>query len=417
MSLIFKKIRAFVAKYIILNRTLLHLLAGLLLCLQTAAAQQRPPETLVLNGTALLQNKQAIANGDALRTAALQNLKRNADKLLKETKTYAVTNKTITPPSGDKHDYMSQAPYWWPDPTKPNGLPYIRKDGERNPELNQISDHEELDHVEDASETLALAWFFTQDERYAEKAAELLKTWFLNPATRQNPNLNFAQGIPGINKGRGIGLIETRQLYRVADAAILLQGAKVWSEADHRALKQWFSAFLTWMQTSDNGKDEADEHNNHGTWYDVQIVTFALFTGQNEIAKQQLETTKQRIASQFKPDGSQPHELARTTSWSYVNMNLTAFFTLARLAEHLNIDLWRFETSDAKNLRKGVDWLVPYLKNEQTWTYQQIKTKSYDDTIRLLKTAAKTYENPEYEAIAKQTDERVYNHFFCQLAY
>lgn len=400
-----------------LNRNLLHLLAGLLLCLQTAAAQNMPPETLVLDGNALLKNKQAIASGDASRTTALQNLKQNADKLLKDTKIYAVTNKGITPPSGDKHDYMSQAPYWWPDPSKPDGLPYIRKDGERNPELKKISDHEELDHVEDASETLALAWFFTKDERYAEKAADLIKTWFLNPATRQNPNLEYAQGIPGINKGRGIGLIETRQLHRVVDAAILLQGSKAWSESNHQALKQWFSDFLTWMRTSTNGQEEVKEPNNHGTFCDVQIVTFALFTGQNEVAKQQLETTKQRIASQLKPDGSQPHELARTTSWGYVNMNLTGFFILARMAEHLGVDLWHFETGDGKNLRKCVDWIVPFLKKEQEWTHQQIKAKSYDETVRLLKMAAKTYKNPEYDMLAKQIDERVYNQFFNQLAF
>eukprot|EP01035_Chromulina_nebulosa_P009000 gene9000-12163_t len=124
-------------------------------------------------------------------------------------------------------------------------------------------------------------------------------------------------GIPGINTGRGIGLIETRELNRIIDAAILLQNSKSWSKENHEDLKKWFSDFLTWMIESPLGIDEADEHNNHGTYYDVQIMSYALFTGQNDLAKKQVAVTKKRIESQLKSDGSQPHELERTTSWGY----------------------------------------------------------------------------------------------------
>jgi hypothetical protein len=384
------------------------LLMGYFMCLTSLIYGQKAPQTLVLNGDNLLHNQQAIATKDATKTAALKNLLLAADKLVKNGKIYSVMNKKIVPPSGDKHDYMSQAPYWWADSTKPNGLPYIRRDGERNPELKKISDHDEMGKVEDDAETLALAYFFTKDESYAKHAASIIKTWFLDKETRQNPHLNFGQGIPGINTGRGIGIIETRQLYRIIDAAILLRGSENWAENDDMSLKKWFSDFLTWLIESPIGKDEADEFNNHGTHYDVQIISLALFTGQPDIAKKQLEETKKRIKSQLETDGSQPHELARTTSWDYVNMNLAGFCTIARLAENLKIDLWHFETTDGKSLRKSIDWLVPFLKKEKKWAHKQIKKMEYDHTVEILKIASKVYNYPVYEALSKEIDAKNY---------
>lgn len=313
---------------------------------------------------------------------------------------FSIVNKSVTPPSGDKHDYMSQAPYFWPDPKSPNGLPYIRRDGERNPEINKITDHKSLDDLEDVVETLALAYYFKRNEAYAAKAVQLLRAFFLVPATRMNPNLEYAQFIPGVNTGRGIGLIETRGLVRVVDAIGLLQGSKALTPADATGLQDWFKSFLQWMRDSKNGREEAAAKNNHGTYYDVQVVSFALFTGQKDFALKVIKQAREkRIAAQIEPDGRQPLELARTKAWGYSNGNLDGLMQLATLAERVGVDLWNFQTKDGRSIRKALEFLIPVALGETKWQYQELGGVKPESLFPLMRRAAEVYRDKEYQAV------------------
>jgi len=359
----------------------------------------RFPKVFLLDARHLAEARGAITRGDKDIGPAWAKLLRDAEKALAE-RPLSIVNKAVTPPTGDKHDYMSQAPYFWPNPNTQNGLPYIRRDGERNPEINKITDHKSLDDLENSVETLALAYYFKGDKAYAAKAIELLRAFFLDAATRMNPNLQYAQFIPGVNTGRGIGLIETRGLTRVIDAIGLLAGSKSLTAEDERGLKAWFGKFLQWMQESKNGREESAAKNNHGTYYDVQVVSFALFLGKTDLAKQTLETAKQkRIATQIEPDGRQPLELVRTKAWSYSNGNLDGLMQLATLGQRVGVDLWNFQTKDGRSIRKALDFLTPVALGEKKWQYQEIGGVKPESLFPLMRHAAVVYRDEAYQTM------------------
>src|SRR5437667_501475 len=356
------------------------------------------PRVFLLDAKQVQLTRQRIRDSDKSLTAAWDRLQRDAQKALSEGP-FSIVNKTVTPPGGDKHDYTSQAPYFWPDPKSPNGLPYIRRDGERNPEINKITDHHSLDQIEAGVETLALAYYFKGDEGYATKAVQLLRAFFLDPATRMNPNLQYAQFIPGVNTGRGIGLIETRGLTRVVDAIGLLAGSKALTNDDERALKDWFGKFLQWMIDSQNGREEAAAKNNHGTYYDLQVISYALFVGRKDLAKQILEQVREkRIPTQIEPDGRQPLELARTKAWSYSNGNLDGLMELATLGERVGVDLWNFQTKDGRSIRKALDFLTPIALGESKWQYQELGGLKPESLFPLMRRAAAVYRDKQYQA-------------------
>jgi hypothetical protein len=370
---------------------------------QQAAGMEQQPRIFLLNARELA-NIRARYESDPRRREIVRAAVAAADRALKQGP-FSVLDKAVTPPSGDKHDYMSQAPYFWADPAKPNGLPYIRRDGEHNPEIKKITDHDEWGRMSADARDLALAYYLTGNAVYAERATLLLRTWFLDAATKMNPNLEFGQGIPGINTGRGIGIIESRALLDDTDAVGLLAGSKAWTAADDRGMSDWLMQYLNWMRTSDKGKAEDAAKNNHGTWYDLQVADIALFLLDRKLAVETLERVKtRRVAVQIEPDGRQPLELARTNAWGYSNGNLDGLAKLATLGEEVGVDLWNFKTADGRSIRAAVDFLVPYAAGEKKWDYAQIGGFNANAMLPTLLRAARAYHDPKYADLAKRLD-------------
>lgn len=373
-----------------------------------ASAAEPTPRYFSAKPGSLAKSKEKLAAGDDRLAKALKKLVKDADKALAEP-VPSVMAKEKLPPSGDKHDYMSIAPYFWPNPDTKDGLPYVRHDGKVNPESRdpKANDSPAIKLMGDNVETLALAYYFTGNETYAAGAAKVARAWFLDPATRMNPHLKYAQAIMGVNDGRGTGILEALNLSVAVDALGLLADSKAWPDDDQKALKEWLRTYHDWLLKSDPGKDEHRAKNNHGTFFDVQAVRIALVLGRDDSAKRMLEEAKQRrIAVQIDAEGKQPLELDRTTSFSYSRFNLFALSELATLGEHVGVDLWNFTTEDGRSIRKAIDFMLPYADvPPKPWTLPQIKDKHESEFMPIFRQATLAYGSEAYEAvIAKYED-------------
>ncbi len=369
----------------------------------TSAAQE--PVVFTFHARDLALVKERIAAADKPAAEALATLVRKAERRLKEG-TYTVVTNGRTPPSGDKHDYMSQAPYWWPDPNAKDGKPYLRRDGKVNPD-SLGGDDDVMRRMCEAAWQLSLAWHLTGDERFAQHAAKLLRTWYFEPATRMKPRLAFGQYVPGENTGRGEGLIETRSMLKVLDASELLAGSAAWTAADELKLKAWFRNFLDWMRESSRGGDERAAENNHGTWYDAQAAAYAQFIGDERRAKNILERARQRrFIEGIDPEGRQIHELDRTKSFDYCLFNLEALMQLALLGERCGLHLWKAQFDDGRGLLRAVEWLAPYAAGRKEWPHKQIAPVRAERLAILYRRAAEAYGRDEYERISNLRRER-----------
>ncbi len=395
------------------------MVCAVLLGLPVAGARATRPERwgagdsalVSLRAEELARARTSLRNGDSTLRPALTRLLSDAEHAL-TAGPFSVMDKKRVPPSGNRHDYVSIGPYWWPDSTKPNGLPYIRRDGQRNPETLDDYDAPRLKKLMDAVNTLALAYYFTEREPYASRAVELLRAWFVDTATRMNPSLTYGQAIPGITDGRGIGIIETRGIVRLLDAVAMLDEAPSFMPADRRALSQWFSDYLDWLLTSRNGRDELAAKNNHGSWYDAQTAALALFLGKPDLTRRIIAASEtRRVATQIKADGSQPLEEARTRSFEYSVMNLEGLIQLAELGRKVGVDLWHYQPPAAGGIRKAIDYLAPYADTTKKWHGQQITAVDATRLLEVLRMSELVFQDARYTAlIARMPRDRIAQH-------
>lgn len=306
--------------------------------------------------------------------ASYDALLKRADALL-SVKPLSVMDKKKASPSGDQHDYVSLARYYHPDPSKPDGLPYINRDGITNPEID-LYDRNRLGETAGRISTLALVWYMSGEEKYAQKATELIDVWFLNPATRMNPHFEYAQITPGTNgnKGRCYGVIDGYSFIEMLDGVALLKGSKSWTSKKDRQLKKWMGSLLDWMQTSRQGQDEANQANNHSVAYDTQAIALALYSGKDDVARKIIaEFPGKRMFRQIASDGTQPHEMRRTLSYHYSQYNLTHFIDIFLMAQKLGLKIDDKVSEDGRGFYKAMDFLAAYLDKDQSqWPGEQI---------------------------------------------
>lgn len=288
-----------------------------------------------------------------------------ADLYLKE-EPATITAFKCSRSAGGLHDFFSEGDYWWPDPSNPDG-PYVQRDGMTNPD-NFVEHRRALMRLSVQVPALAAAWKISHKKKYAERAGEHLRAWFVNEETKMNPSLNYAQAIKGRFTGRGIGIIDTIHLVEVALAVEVLEGSDALPKNDLASVKKWFADYLQWLTTHKYGIDEREAKNNHGTCWVMQVAAFAKLTGNTgllEYCGKRFKTVL--VPNQIEKDGSFPQELRRTKPYGYSLFNLDALATAARILSTPNDDLWAFETQDGRGLKRAMEYMAPYIREKKNF--------------------------------------------------
>lgn len=306
-----------------------------------------------------------------LTPTELATLAQHAPAALKVPLTTVVEGASL--PGGDPHDYVSYARYYWPDPAKPDGLPFIKHDGRHNHEQVALGDRPRIGTFTDTVTALAAAWQLNHDETAARRAGVWLRAWYVDPATRMNPNLDYGQvqlGRHG-NRGNPTGVLDTRDFALVVDALRLLDDSPALSAAERAEIQSWFASYLDWLLTAPNARAERAATNNHGTWYFAHVIPVARYAGRDDVARDLCRAAQERIGQQIQPNGRQPEEIARVDGLGYSRFNLEAWFRVVHLARDLQIDLWNDTAPNGASLRGALAYLRPYNADPTAWPHTQ----------------------------------------------
>lgn len=338
----------------------------------------------------------AIIRKEAWTQDPVRRLRAEAEKRMKEGPWSVTTDR----PKGvdlDPHEYYSEAPYYWPNPDSPTG-PYVRKDGQPNPN-RMVADLASLNAMSDGVFALGVASFLLDNPAYAKRAALLIHTWFLNPKTRMNPDLDYAQSVPGVNNGRGSGVLDGRFFVRAIQGMEFLEQTGNWDPKDQAGVHKWFEDYLHWLLTSPNATDERRSGNTHAAWWAAEVAAVGSYVG-NANAQQTAFTfyKDHLLPREILPNGSAPSDEARARSLRLSSLNLEAFSTICRIAQVRSWgDLWTIRARSGASMSAALDYLSPFLVDPKKWTKEQAADIPYDE-LDFLAFAGMGLDKPEYIA-------------------
>jgi hypothetical protein len=267
--------------------------------------------------------------------------------------------------AGGSHDYYSEADYFWPNPKNPQG-PYVNRDGMSNPD--NFNDHRHaLISMSISVPTLVAAFRLTDQQKYARHAAEHLNAWFVDESTLMYPRLLYSQAIHGVCTGRSYGLIDTLHLVEVARAVSVLDAHSMLKVLEQTGIYRWFGDYMKWMTTHEYGITEGNAKNNHATCYWLQVASFADLIGDTAMLANCRKRFMDQLLPQMAKDGSFPQELKRTKPYGYSLFNLDQMTAVGQTLSTDSDNLWAVALPDGQSLRKGAEFMYPYVKDKSTW--------------------------------------------------
>ncbi|MEM9822258.1 MAG: alginate lyase family protein [Bacteroidota bacterium] len=329
----------------------------MLVCIVFVVACEAPTNGEVKSGEHTIGSPNSIIHFDAPKLIAL------ADQYLEQAPV-PITTFSCPRSKGGIHDFYSEGDYWWPNPDDPDG-PYIRKDGQSNPD-NFVAHRKAMRDLNRWVATLVAAYQWTKNEKYAAHALLHLNAFFLNKNTLMNPSLLYAQAIKGRVTGRGIGIIDSIHLIEITKAIEVLASLDYLKGAPLVGLKNWFNDYADWLNTHPYGLDEKDHGNNHSTWWAAQLAAFAHLAQREDLLEVARLQFKKLLPEQMAKDGSFPEELSRTKPYNYSLFNLEGYAVLCQIASTKEDNLWNFESENGR-FEKAWTFMLPYIKDKSNW--------------------------------------------------
>jgi len=334
----------------------------------------------------------AIVRKEAWTLDTVRRLRAEADRRMREGP-WTVTAERPKGVDLDPHEYYSEAPYWWPNPENPDGG-YLRREGEANPS-RFLANKSALNSMCDAVLALGTAAFLLDDTRYAQRAARVIQTWFINPKTRMNPEMDHAQSIPGVPDGREGAILEGRALIRAIQGMEFLAQTGAWDSKDQVAAHKWFEEYLRWLTDSKNATEEKRSGGNHASWWTAQVAAASTFVEDRAATQMAFNYYRDRVfPRQIRGDGG-------TTPYSA--LNLEAFTMICRIAQVHNTDLWSSRTRSGATIGTAIDSLQPYLADPRKWSKEQA-AEFQNDSLDLLAFAGMGLKKPEYVALFRKLE-------------
>ena len=241
--------------------------------------------------------------------------------------------------------------------------PYQNRDGKINPDVKTLNNTKDVVSMAQSVLWNGVAFGLSNDTSYANRAASIIYTWFLNPQTAVNPNLKYGQVIRGPDKSEGpyTGILDWRMLMKVVNAVVIMRakGAQAWNNVLATAMNKWASDYMNWLYTSSQGQQLAKASNNHVTFFYNQLISLYILVGDINSAQQAANAFFiGPFLHQINDDGEQPYEATRTRPFHYRCFNVEGLIANAKLADNLALNMWSAVSSSGATIQTAVDYLM-----------------------------------------------------------
>lgn len=216
---------------------------------------------------------------------------------------------------------------------------------------------------------LGLAYYMSDNNRYAERAREYTRAWFLNPDTRITP-----QATSALNYSDMTCLLE------------MLDGFRLANPSDDEAMLQWMNDYLLWLRSDEVIAKTATLDTYQALCYDMLYATAKSY-GEREWVHELRDyintTTKGRLNKILGADGS----LVLPKGYNR-NEAMKSLIMMAHVGELGGSNLWLYNTPEGGSIRKTIDWYYASVMNDRSWMKDKDAAQTIDVCTYTLLTAA-----------------------------